>query len=292
MLVQLIWDRQVLQIVSAESWGPISIHRRAWHDARWREQERKAWEWEKCVAVHVYTFIWVISCYVSVCVVVYLYQCVYACLFICDAVCVRVCVWALRTSVVFPSYLWYNRPQSAALTSKHTLSILCAFVHGGICVSCCLLTLCVLVNSVTVSCSPLLASCIMIGCPICLITLLSVFLSLQSFQLNQKIRTGTVWLSSSCQEPKLPCRPPRPPVSLKTPRHTEHWFTSVETGLHVNVGIHRPWHRAASGLQIFSKWCLSTFCCLFDTFQYFVMNHESLFFYFWFLSVTRRALLE
>jgi len=38
-------------------------------------------------------------------------------------------------------------------------------------------------------------------------------LSLQSLWWNLKIRTGTVWLSSSCQEPKSPCWPPGPPVS-------------------------------------------------------------------------------
>lgn len=73
-------------------------------------------------------------------------------MFICDSVLVLVCVCVCFSpgNLCSVSQLSNNLPQSAALTSKHTLAHwVCSF-----CVSSCLLLLCVFVSGVTVSCSP------------------------------------------------------------------------------------------------------------------------------------------
>ena len=91
----------------------------------------------------------------------------------------RVCVCFSPGNLCCVSQLSNDQLQSAALTSKHTLH-----VHTEACALCvkrdlCKLILCVFENSATVSLFTfLLASCIVIGCPICLITRLPVFLSL------------------------------------------------------------------------------------------------------------------
>lgn len=84
-----------------------------------------------------------------------------------------------------------------------------------------------------------LASCIVIGHPICLITP-SPSLSLQSFRHSQKIRMGTVWLSSSCQEPRLPCWPPRPPVSLMRSLHVGKHYSAGGGGSTLSIYFHKP----------------------------------------------------
>lgn len=117
----------------------------------------------------MYTFIWITNCY-----------CLYLCL--CGCVFIRVFMYFYLLVILFlcvclnmiliPTYLVIGHNQQLWRLNTH-----CSCWFYALCNLMPAYIVCVFVNSVTVSCSPLLASCIMICCPICLIMPHSVFLS-------------------------------------------------------------------------------------------------------------------